>query len=190
MLPALMERVEAGSEDPGRKLALRHLLAGVQAGVTGALALIACLMVGALWDGQSIWVTPNLFATTFLGIDVYRDQFLRASLTGIALIVVAYGILGGIWGCIWRSERQKWLRLYGVVAGFCVYLLLYGPLSRHINPLFTLYAPDRQLEFGHLLWGLALARSPVYARRIALITNPPVPQAISAPAVNSGEVIL
>jgi hypothetical protein len=146
---------------------LRHALAGLQAGVLGAILIVACLMIGSLWNGRSIWVVPNLFATTFYGSDVYRDQMLRTSWTGIALIVAIYGLLGVLWSCIWRDERGRWIGLYGAIAGLCVYFLFYDFLWRHINPLITLYAPDRQLQTGHLLWGFVLARSPLYARRIA-----------------------
>jgi len=146
---------------------LRHALAGLQAGVLGALLLFACVMVGSLWDGRSIWVVPNLFATTFFGSEVYRNQLLRTSWTGIALIVAIYGGLGALWGCIWRDRRIAWLGLYGAVAGLCVYFLFFSLLWRHVNPLVTLYAPERQLQLGHILWGIVLARSPLYARRIA-----------------------
>jgi len=179
---------------PGRGPGLRHALAGLQAGVLGALVLFACLMLGSLWNGRSIWVVPNLFATTFFGSHVYRNQLLRTSWAGIALIVAVYGGLGTLWGCIWRDERTPWLGLYGAVAGLCVYFLFYDLLWRHVNPLVTLYAPDRQLELGHLLFGLALARSPLYARRIAdsLLNKPAAPREVydvEAQEVRSGETI-
>jgi hypothetical protein len=170
-----------------RGLGLRHALAGLQAGVVGALALFACLMIGSLWDGRSIWVVPNLFATTFFGNEVYRNQLLRTSWAGLALTLAVYGLLGTIWGCIWRDERKAWLRLYGALAGLGIYFLFYSYLWRHVNPLVTLYAPDRQLQLGHVLWGLALARSPLYARRIADSTIAQV--AYTEPEVRSGEVI-
>jgi hypothetical protein len=146
---------------------LRHLLAGLEAGVLGALLMVACLMIGSLWNGRSIWVGPNLFATTFFGSEVYRNQLLRTSWTGVALIVAIYGLLGILWGCVWRDERKRWLRVYGAVTGLCVYYLLYDLVWRHVNPLIPLYAPDRQLQLGHLLWGIVLASSPAFARRIA-----------------------
>lgn len=186
-----------GANASGR-LELRHALAGLQAGVLGALLLVAWLMIGALWNGRSIWVVPNLFASTFFGSGAYRNQFLRTSWTGVALLVVLYGLLGAVWGCIWRDERKRWLGLYGAVAGLCVYFFLYDFMWPHVNPLITLYAPDRQLELGHLLWGIALARSPLFARRIADSTsrstaNPNVPPAVhdgdAGQEVRSGEVI-
>lgn len=182
---------DGGPNELGCGLALRHALAGLQAAVFGSLLLLACLMIGSLWNGRSIWVVPNLFATTFFGSEVYRNQLLRASWTGVALIVAAYGLLGVLWGCIWRDERKRWLGFYGAVTGLCVYFLFYDFLWLHVNPLVTLYAPDRQLQFGHVLWGIALARSPSYARRIANSTTlPSVHDDVGTPEIVGGEVIM
>jgi hypothetical protein len=178
----------------GRGAELRHALGGLQAGVVGALVIFACLMVGSLWNGRSVWVVPNLFATTFFGSGVYRNQLLRTSWTGIALIIAVYGALGSVWGCIWRDERRPWLGLYGVLAGLCIYFLFYDVVWRHVNPLVTLYAPDRQLLLGHVLFGIVLARSPLYARRIAesVLSKPAMAGGIydaAAQEVRSGEAI-
>jgi hypothetical protein len=174
------------------KFPLRHALAGLQAGVLGALVLFACVMIGSLWDDRSIWVVPNLFATTFFGGNAYRNQLLRTSWTGIALIIAMYGALGVLWGCIWRDRRIPWLGFYGAVTGLCIYFLFFDSLWRHVNPLITLYAPDRQLQLGHVLWGIVLARSPLYSRRIAdaVLNKPPVVQEVAAQEISSGEVIL
>jgi hypothetical protein len=167
---------------------LRYAMAaGLQAGVLGALVLFVCVMIGSLWDGRSIWVVPNLFATTFFGSDAYRNQLLRTSWTGIALIVAVYGLLGALWGCIFRDRRVPWLGIYGAIAGLGVYFVFYGWLWRHVNPLVTLYAPNRQLQLGHVLWGIVLARSPLYARRIAGSTKREV-HAVAADAIGGGEI--
>jgi hypothetical protein len=181
----------SGVNDENRQSpATRYALAGLQAGVLGALVMLACLMTGALWNGRSAWVVPNLFASTFFGSGAYRNQLLRTSWIGVALIVAVYGGLGAIWGCIWRGERRRWLGLYGAIAGLGVYFVFYGFLWRHVNPLVTLYAPDRQLQLGHVLWGMVLARSPLYARRIAdSTTAPAVHDDIAGQEVRSGEVI-
>jgi len=181
-------------DDGGRRMPLRHAVAGLQAGVLGALVIFGCVMIGSVWNGRSVWVVPNLFATTFFGSDVYQNQLLRTSWTGIALMVAVYGALGALLGCIWRDRRIPWLALYGAVAGLCVYFLFYDSLWRHVNPLVTLYAPDRQLQLGHVLWGMILARSPFYSRRIAESLRKQTPalpgvQDVAAQEVSSGEVI-
>jgi hypothetical protein len=175
---------------------MRHALAGIQAGVLGALAMFACLIVGSLWNHRSVWLVPNLFATTFFGADAYRNQLVRTTWAGLALMVAVYGVLGMGWGLIVRDRRISWLALYGIITGLLVYFVFYDFLWKHINPLVTLYAPDQQLQLGHALWGLALARSPGYSRRIsasiygvpeAKSHSPELPEAVQE--VSSGEVI-
>lgn len=153
--------------DGSSRFGFRHTLAGIEAGVLGALVIFAFLAAGSLLNGRSIWVEPNLFATTFYGGGVYRNHMVRASWTGLALLVVVYGGLGGLWGSIWREQRRRWLGLYGAMAGLLVYYLFFDVLWQHVNPLVPAYAPDRQLQIAHVLWGVVLARSPLYARRIA-----------------------
>jgi|SRR6185312_3975918 len=182
-----------------RRFGLRHALAGLQAGVLGALVILACLMIGSLWDGRSIWFAPNLFATTFFGGAAWRNHFVRATWSGLALLIAMYGGLGGIWGWLWgdrlgsrdKPDSRAMLRLFGAIAGLLVYLIAYGWVWKHVNPLVTLYAPTRQLQVGHILWGIVLARSPLYARRIgnALAPPAPIPQEM-AHEVGSPEVIL
>lgn len=182
-----------GANESGSHPGLRYALAGIHAGVLGALALIACLVIGSVWDHRSIWSVPNLFATTFFGSDAYRNQFVRTSWSGLALVVAVYGFLGMIWGFICGEKRKRFLAIFGAVAGLLVYFALYDFLWKRANPLVTLYAPDRQLQVGHLIWGLMLARSPKYSRRIAeslrepSVPEPAVPDEIQA--VSSGEAI-
>src|SRR5438105_13661514 len=113
------------ANESGSRLQWRHALGGLEAGVLGALAILACLMIGSLWDHKSIWVVPNLFATTFYGSNAYRNQLVRTTWSGVALVVAVYGVLGMMWGCIWRDERKRWLGLYGAILGLAVYFVFY-----------------------------------------------------------------
>ena len=183
------------------RVRLRHALAGLEAGVLGALVLCACLMIGSRLTGRSAWLVPNLFATTFLGGGVYRNHFVRASWVGIALLVAVYGFLGVLWGCIWREQRRPMLWLYGAAAGLAVYFVLYDFLWKHINPLISAYAPPRALQIGSVMWGLMLARAPMYARHIVVSTSnrksnsgsetpsQPLPEIQAEAEVKSGDVI-
>jgi hypothetical protein len=175
--------------DSGSRLGWRHALGGLEAGVLGALAMLACLMVGSLWDHKSIWVVPNLFATTFYGSNAYRNQLLRTTWSGVALVVAVYGILGILWGCVWRDERKPWLALYGAILGLAVYFVFYDFMWKHANPLVVLYAPDRQLQLGHVLWGMILARAPGYSRRIAQASGTSEAHDSEVEEIRSGEVI-
>src|ERR1700722_625156 len=142
---------------PRSRPTLRHALGGLQAGILGALAMLAFLMAGSIVDRRSIWLVPNLFATTFFGSAAYGNQFLRGSLPGVSLLLAVYGGIGVAWGCFWRDEPKRWLTFYGGVFGLAVYFLLFNFVWKRLNPLIALYAPDRQLELGHILWGMVLA---------------------------------
>ena len=170
------------------RLGLRHALAGLHAGILGTMVMLACLMAGSLVDRRSVWLVPNLFATTFFGSDAYMNQYMgSSSWAGLAVLFAIYGALGVIWGCVWRDQKKTGLVFFGAVAGLAIYFLLFDLVWRHLNPLIALYAPDRQLEIGHVLWGMVLARSPRYAREIiARLVEEEEP----ATAAYNGEVIL
>jgi hypothetical protein len=146
---------------------LQHGLAGLQAGVAGAVIMLVWLMAGSFWERHSAWLVPNLLSTTFYGSNAYVARFTHTSWVGLALIVAIYGILGVVWGLVWPAERKAWRRIAGMLFGLSAYFLLFDFVWKHVNPLVTLYAPNRQLQAGHLLWGLTLARTRVYSRRIA-----------------------
>lgn len=181
------------SEDGGSRPVLRHAVAGIHAGVLGALAMLVCVMIGSAWDHRSIWSVPNLFATAFFGGDAYLNQFVRTTWCGLALMFAIYGLLGMIWGMICGDKRRRALPVYGAIVGFLVYLFFNDLFWKYTDPIFTVYAPDRQLELGHVLWGLVLARSTRYSRRIAESMTQKTGATASAPdevqAVSSGEAI-
>ena len=149
------------------RLAPRYAVAGLEAGVLGCFPMVGWMMLASLWNHRSIWAIPNLLATTFYGMDAYRDQWLRSTWSGLAMIVAIYGLAGAIWGLIWGERRPPLLWLYGAAAGILVFYAFFHLIWKHANPLIPLYSPDHQIEFAHLLWGMALARSPLYSRRMA-----------------------
>lgn len=170
----------------GSRLSLRHALAGLQAGVLGALLMLGWIMIGSLLDRRSVWVVPNLFASTFYGANAYRNEFLRSSWAGVAVFIAIYGALGILWGCVFREESRPRLPLYGAVFGLIVYYFLFNFVWRRANGLVVLYAPTRTLVLAHLLWGMILSKSPRYARRIATIATQ---ASVQEEEVKSGEVI-
>jgi hypothetical protein len=147
-------------------------LAGLQAGITGALWMFLCFFAGALWTGGGIWSVPNLFATTFHGVYAYQNGFFKTTWVGIALIVVIYGIIGALWGCVWRGRRRPLFSFAGAITGLAIYYLFFDWVWPHANRLIAEYAPLRVVEVAHILWGIALARSPIYAGRITAALSP------------------
>jgi hypothetical protein len=56
--------------------------------------------------------------------------------------------------------------------GMVIYYLFWDFIWPHADPMIADYAPLREVQLGHILWGLALARSPAYARRIQRALTP------------------
>ena len=149
---------------------LRHTLAGLEAGIVGALLMIVWSMAGSLWSRRSIWAIPNLYATAFYGSRAYTNQVLRSSWSGLALMLAVCGLGGIAWGLLgsvfWKSGRTRFLAVFGALTGLLFYYLLFTGILHHAAPLLPLYAPEPETEIGYVIWGLALARSPGYAAAI------------------------
>jgi hypothetical protein len=197
-LPASIgwNQMDAANAEKSR-VTLRDALAGLQAGVLGALLMIGWLMLCSVSMRRSIWIVPNLFATIFYGPGAYQNQFLRSSWPGIALMLAIYGVGGLVWGVLCGVLRQAerrppFLPLFGAIAGLLVYYIFFDLIWRHADPLIPLYAPDRQLQVAHVLWGIVLARAPLYSRRIAAVTTGVTvePALQEAAEVRSGDIIL
>jgi hypothetical protein len=149
-----------------------HALAGLQAGIVGVIWMFAWFVVVALWSDSGIWSVSNLFSTIFYGDYAYQNEFLRTTWSGTAVIVVVYGLIGILWGCVWKDRRRPLLSVYGALTGLAVYYFLFNFVWPHADPLIPLYAPVRQLQIAHIIWGAALAKSPVYSARIAAVVRP------------------
>lgn len=146
---------------------LRHALAGLQAGVSGAFLMMVWSAIGSLWSRRSIWMIPNLYATTFYGSRAYVNGFLKTSWSGVALMLMVCGLGGVVWGLLWRERRKPFPLLFGALAGLLFYYVCFKMIWMRVNPLIPLYAPEPQIQVGYFLWGLMLARVPRYSRRIA-----------------------
>ncbi|MDE3198690.1 MAG: hypothetical protein KGN84_20250 [Acidobacteriota bacterium] len=167
------------------RLKPRHWLGGLEAGVLGGIYMILWLMLGSSMLGRSVWNIPNLFATTFYGSRVYREEYLPASWSGIAVILAICGLVGILWGLVWREDRPAFLPLFGALVGLAVYFLIFDVVLQRVNPLVSVYAPLRLIQIGCVIWGMTLAKSPVFSRRIGEALGADYP----AVEIGSGEVI-
>jgi hypothetical protein len=144
-------------------------------------------MLGSLWYHHSIWVPANLFSTALYGSDAYLNRFASTSWAGLAIVLVMYGVMGAIWGLVWRDSRPRHSLVYGALCGAITYLLLFGIFWKRVDPLIALYAPVRQLEFATIIWGMIVVRSAAFATGEARTDTEIQDEAV---AVRSGEVIL
>ena len=196
------------ANESGSRPGLRHALAGIQAGVVGALAMFACLMIGSLWDDRSIWA-----GTESLRHHFFRQRRLSQS-TGADLMGGPRSDRGGLW----RSRNDMGLDLAGPAeTGWpcmgqspgCSFILCFTIFCGSMLILWSrCMRPTGSFSWGTCCGACVLARSPKYSRHIAesmaapslSIPAPTAPADVQAAAqdtaaelgsgeVRSGEVI-
>jgi hypothetical protein len=155
------------TEAHARSGALDGLLAGLSAGMFGALAMLAWLGVASVYYRRSFWAVPNLLASTFHGEGALRWGFASTTPVGVAIFLLIYSALGSLFGLI-AQDRTTPARtaLIGMIVALGWYYVSFGPLWTAINPLVPLYVQDRPLLAGHLIYGGLLGRMPSYLRRL------------------------
>jgi hypothetical protein len=159
-------------------------LAGIQAGVVGALILLGYLALDSKWHGRSVWTVPNLLASTFYGEAAYRQGFGSRTSAGLALLLVVYGLLGALFGLVIRDDSARLrITLFGLIYGTAWFFLSFNWLWKFVNPIVPIYSPDRAMLVGHILYGGVLgSRFPRYLRAMSAGDGPEIPQALEAPA--------
>jgi hypothetical protein len=144
-------------------------LAGIQAGIVGALILLGYLALDSKWHSRSIWTIPNLMASTFYGESAFRSGFGPRTSAGLALLLFIYGVLGALFGLVIRDHGSRMrVTLLGLIFATGWFFLSFEFLWTHINPMVRIYSPDRAMLVGHLLYGGVLGRRfPAYLRAIS-----------------------
>ena len=119
-----------------RERAFRAFLAGLEAGMLGALCLLAWLGVSAVWMGRGFWTAANLMASVFYGAGAIRAGFSGSTLSGVALYLLLYSLLGALFAMALQTRMPR-LRLTLVSILFAIfwYYLSFGVLWRAAAPL-------------------------------------------------------
>src|ERR1700677_227746 len=142
---------------------LSATLAGLKAGMVGALWMLAWLGISAAWQNQGFWNSENLFATMFYGSDAVRADFSLKTLPGLALYLLLYSLLGGIFAlAIRRRASSGRLMLIGIIFGLGWFYVSFHLLWKSVMPLVYLLSPDRPMMLGHLIYGACVGRFPVH----------------------------
>jgi hypothetical protein len=161
--------------------AFSAMLAGLQAGMVGALWMLAWLGVSAAWQNRGFWNSENLFATAFYGGDAIRSDFGVKTLPGLALYLVLYSLLGGIFAlALRRRVGSGRMMLAGILFSLGWFYISFHVLWKSAMPLVYLLYPDRQTVVGHLIFGVCIGRFPAHYPGQA--SKPPAPDPLeSAP---------
>ncbi len=138
-------------------------LAGLQAGMAAALFMLAWLGITATWRQSSFWTAENLWASTFYGASAIRSGFSTSTLSGLALYLLVYSTLGGLFAAAVRGHiprLQLLLVSVAVAAGW--YYLSFHVIWHTVNPLVSLLHAERPTLLGHVIYGATLAGFPRY----------------------------
>jgi hypothetical protein len=168
--------------------AFSTLLAGLQAGMVGALWMLAWLGVSSSWQNRGFWNSENLFATAFYGSDAVRSDFGLKTLPGLALYLLLYSVLGGVFALVTR-DRVPPLRLMlaGMLFALGWFYLSFHLIWKSAMPLVYLLYSERPMVVGHLLYGVCVGRFPAHdpgrPRQLAPASEPPE----SEPPASTGQ---
>jgi hypothetical protein len=165
---------------------LSLLLAGLQAGMIGALMLLAWMGFSATMQRRSFWTAANLMGTVFHGGDAIHSGFTSSTLVGLAFYLVAYSLLGSLFAVALRLRLPSLRRrLVAVLFALCWYYFFFRLASRPFAPLIDLLHVENTTLIGHLIYGTVLGRYPAFLERKAVPPPAPEPEPESAPASQS-----
>jgi len=145
----------------------RYALAGLQAGISGSVGLLLWMSLASRFFGKSVWWVANLLSSAFYGETSLNYSFGRYTIAGAALAVFVYGTIGVFFGLIWRDRPggAAWF-MAALLTGVVAYYVLFKWAWRSFTPLGAIYAPERNIFVGHLLFGMLLARYPRFRDRL------------------------
>jgi len=142
-----------------------YALAGLETGITGALAMLIWLGIGSVWTRHSVWWVPNLVASAVYGAGSLRGAVGFHTVVGVAMVLALYGMVGVLFGEILGSGAGGFrLFCFSLIVALTVYWGVLRWFWNMANPVGHLYAPDGQILLGHILFGCFLSRYPTRLR--------------------------
>jgi hypothetical protein len=142
----------------------------------GVLWMLAWLGISAAWQQRSFWTAENLMASGFFGAGAIHSGFASQTLSGLALYLMLYSLLGGLLAMALRDRLTR-LRTLLVTIAFALgwYYLSFHWIWRTVMPLVALLHVERSTVMGHLIYGTILGRYPAYLPAPATPPTPPPP---------------
>jgi hypothetical protein len=174
---------------PPRASAVTALLAGLQSGILGVVWMLAWLGITATWQQRSFWTAENLMASAFYGPRAIHSGFAGQTLSGLALYLLLYGLLGAGFAALVRERlpRARTL-LVAMVVSLAWYYLTFHVIWKSILPLVALLHVERTTAVGHVIYGFVLGLYPRYLRKgSGQILDLPAEEPTPAPAQSSSE---
>ena len=125
--------------------------------------MLLWLGVSAVWQRRSFWTAENLMASAFYGDGAIRSGFATRTLSGIALYLVLYSLLGALFAAV-AGDRMPRLRVVLVSLLFALswYYLSFRLIWKSVMPLVALLHSAQPTAVGHFVYGAVLGRYPAF----------------------------
>jgi len=137
------------------------ILAGIEIGIIGGIVMLLWLAISAPLIGNSWWSVLNLFASHSYAVRLVREGPGMVTVSGIAMQLVAAGVVGAITGFLAPSGR-----LFGLAVTVAWYMLCYVFFWKRYAPLVPVYGPQPLLAIAFFLYGSVLGWHPYLAARL------------------------
>jgi hypothetical protein len=145
-----------------------RLVAGLETGVLGGVAMLSWYALVSLLSRKSAWALPNLLTTVVFNRPDLRSGFGWPAVIGVALHLCAAGLIGTGFGIIAGfSRRRVRVVLLGLLTGLAWYYLSQALLWNTLGALSALYASPLWLLLGHLVYGAVLGWYPEVLQSVA-----------------------
>ena len=150
-----------------RPAPVESFLAGLQAGMLGALWMLLWMGLTTTWQQRSFWIPENLMASAFHPQGDIAMDFGTATVSGLALYLLLYSLLGGGFALLAgrRHLRPARATLLALVFALAWYYGSFHLLWNSLAPAMVLLNPVRTAVIGHVIYGIALGRFPVHYPR-------------------------
>jgi hypothetical protein len=166
------------SKPPGGPLTA--WLAGLQGGMLGALWMLAWMGVSSAWQQRGFWTAENLFATVFYGGSAVQPGCARGTVSGLALYLVMYSLLGAAFAAAVHGRLPRGKILLAAVAfGAAWYFVSFRMLWKTAMPLVFLLHSEQPTFLGHLIYGTFLGRFPIYLEPARMAAPPPAEPSVT-----------
>jgi hypothetical protein len=182
----------SGAEDERRAAAgqaprtLDTSLAGLQAGMLGALWMLAWMGMSAAWQRRSFWTAENLMASAFHPNGAIPADFGWSAVTGLALYLLLYSLLGALFAMLpaRRPLQPVRIMLLALVFALAWYYFSFHLFWRAVSPAIAFLHPERSTIVGHLIYGLFLGRFYTHYRP----EEKPSPEGVTAAETTSDSI--